>query len=123
MCIRDRIISLISTLSIFYILCHFEYKLNKETFIKANQHGVYLDLKKDGTYIIKSGSWASKKHYYGDFIYSAKDSIITLDKNINDGTLKSKRLKIKKIKNFLKIDNKYHNFLIQVDLNLSLIHI
>jgi len=57
---------------------YYEIKLNRPTLIKAKNHGIYADFKKNGCYIIKSGSWASKKYFYGK--YKIKDSIITIDK-------------------------------------------
>lgn len=80
-------------------------------------HGTYIDFKKDNTYIIKSGSWASRIHYYGKYSFNSKDSVITLDKNINDGTINSDKMKINKFKNYIINDNKYHKFLIQLDNN------
>lgn len=111
------IVSFCSTLPLFIIYGYFECKINKESFLNANNHGVYIDLKIDSTYIIKSGSWGSKKHYYGLYKYDIKDSIIILDKNINDGTIKSRLMKVSKFKNYITKDNEYHQFLIQIDSN------
>ena len=80
-------------------------------------HGAYIELKNDKTYIVKSGSWASKKHYYGKYEMNVQDSIIILDTNINDGTINSRRMKVTKFKNYITNDNKYHKFLIQLDQN------
>ena len=44
----------------FGIYFYYETKLNSPTLIIAEKNGVYADFKKDGKYIIKSGSWASK---------------------------------------------------------------
>jgi len=110
-------LSIFSFLIILLIFGSFEYKNNKKSFLKANMHGVYIDLKNDNTYIIKSGSWASKTHYYGKFDFNPKDSIIILDKSINDGTINSKKMKIAKFKNYITNDNKYHKYLIQLDKN------
>lgn len=63
------------------------------TLIKAQRHGVYADFKKDGTYIIKSGSWASRIHIYG--IYNLRDSIIEIDTSNIDDVLISNRFLIK----------------------------
>ncbi len=111
------LISLISIISVLIIYGIYEYKINKTSFLKAKMHGVYIDLKNDNTYVIKSGSWASKKHYYGKYKFDPKDSIIVFDKNINDGTLNSSRMKIVNIKNYINIDNKNHKYLIQLDQN------
>ncbi len=110
-------ISLLSIMTIILTFCIFEYKINKKSFLKANMHGTYIDLKTDNTYIIKSGSWASKIHYYGKYNFDKKDSIITFDKNLNNGTINSNRMKIVKYKNYIINDNKYHKFLIQIDNN------
>jgi len=109
--------SLVSVISIFTIYGYFEYKINKKSFLKANMHGAYIELKNDKTYIVKSGSWASKKHYYGKYEMNVQDSIIILDTNINDGTINSRRMKVTKFKNYITNDNKYHKFLIQLDQN------
>ncbi|MEG0931773.1 hypothetical protein [Algoriella sp.] len=108
-------ISLLSFLTIISIYSFFEDMINENSFLKANMHGTYIDLKNNNTYIIKSGSWASKIHYYGKYNFNAIDSVITLDKNINNGTINSRKMKIKKFKNYIINDNKYHKFLIQLD--------
>ncbi|MEG0696461.1 MAG: hypothetical protein RR447_04920 [Algoriella sp.] len=108
-------ISLLSFLTIISIYSFFEDMINENSFLKANMHGTYIDLKNNNTYIIKSGSWASKIHYYGKYNFNAIDSVITLDKNINNGTINSRKMKIKKFKNYIINDNKYNKFLIQLD--------
>lgn len=111
------LISLISIASVIAIYGYFENNINKESFLKANMHGAYIDLKNDNSYIIKSGSWGSKKHYYGMYKYNVEDSVIILDKNINDGIINSNVMRISKFKNYIIKDNKYHRFLIQLDNN------
>jgi len=79
------------------IYIHFENKLNSPSLIKAQNHGVYADFKKNGDYIIKSGSWATKVHQYGT--YKLKDSIITADKLKFDDVLVSNKFVIRSIQN------------------------
>jgi len=78
------------------IFCFYELKLHSQTFLKANNHGLYADFKKNGQYIISSGSWASKTHFYGN--YKLIDSIIILDKSYFDEVLYSKKLRIHAVK-------------------------
>jgi hypothetical protein len=63
------------------------------TLLKAQRHGVYADFKTDGTYIIKSGSWASRIHLYGK--YTLHDSIIEIDTSRINNVLVSNRFLIK----------------------------
>ena len=97
------------------IFSYYEMKLNSETLLKAENHGVYADFKKNGKYIIKSGSWASKKHFYGDF--KIKDNLIEVDRNYFDNILVTDKFVIRKIKNaFGENDNgKIRNYLIELD--------
>ena len=99
------------------IFSYYEIKLNSETLLKAENHGVYADFKKNGKYIIKSGSWASKKHFYGDF--KIKDSLIEVDRKYFDNILVTDKFVIRKIKNaFGENDNgKIRNYLIELDQN------
>jgi hypothetical protein len=108
------IILIILNLGIFI---YYEIKLNSETLLKAENHGVFADFKKNGNYIIKSGSWATKKHFYGK--YYIKDSIIIVDKNYYDEALITNKFVIRRIINALgKEDNgKIKNYLIELDQN------
>ena len=85
--------------------------------MKAENHGVYAYFKKNGEYIIKSGSWASKKHFYGN--YTIKDSIIIVDRNYFDDVLVTNKFVIRKIKNAFGKDDKgkIKNYLLQLDKN------
>ena len=99
------------------IFSYYEMKLNSQTLLKAENHGVYADFKKNGEYIIKSGSWASKKHFYGKF--EIKDSIIKVDRKSFDEILVTDKFVIRKIKNaFGENDNeRIRNYLIELNRN------
>lgn len=99
------------------IYSYFEVKLNSPTLIKAEMHGVYADFKKNGKYIIKSGSWASKKHFYGNYII--QDSLITLDRKYFDDVLVTNKLAIRNCTNAFGKDEcgKSKNYLIELDQN------
>ncbi|MEO1032685.1 MAG: hypothetical protein AAFX55_14830 [Bacteroidota bacterium] len=103
----------------FGIYIHFESKLNLPTLIKAQNHGVYADFKKNGEFIIKSGSWATKVHQYGT--YTLEENVITVDKLKFDDVLVSNRFKISSIQNSdLTIPTEIENFksgkyLIEID--------
>ncbi|TXI65175.1 MAG: hypothetical protein E6Q46_06440 [Flavobacterium sp.] len=101
----------------FGIFSYYEIKLNLPTLLKAENHGVYADFKKNGEYIIKSGSWASKKHFYGN--YTIKDSIIIVDRNYFDDVLVTNKFVIRKIKNAFGEDDKgkIKNYLLELDKN------
>ena len=101
----------------FGIFSYYEIKLNLPTLLKAENHGVYADFKKNGEYIIKSGSWASKKHFYGN--YTIKDSIIIVDRNYFDDVLVTNKFVIRKIKNPFGEDDKgkIKNYLLELDKN------
>lgn len=79
------------------IYIYFENKLNLPSLIKAQNHGLYADFKKNGDYIIISGSWAMKVHQYGT--YELKDSIITAEKLKFNDVLVSNRFVIRFIRN------------------------
>jgi len=110
-------------IGIFFILLnigiyfYFETKLNYPTLIKAEMNGVYADFKKNGTYIIKSGSFASKKHFYGN--YSIEDSLITVDRKKFDKVLVTNKLVIRNIVNAFGNDqsDKSKKYLIELDQN------
>lgn len=97
------------------ILCYYEIKLNSKTLLRAQNHGVYADFKKNGEYIIKSGSWASRQHFYGT--YTLKDSLITVDRKRFDDVLITNKFVIRKISNaFGENDNgKTKNYLVQLN--------
>ena len=99
------------------IFSYYEIKLNSKTLLKAENHGVYADFKKDGKYIIKSGSWASKKYFYGEFII--KDSIIKVDRKYFDNIIITDQFVIRKIKNAFGEDDKgkIRNYLIELNQN------
>jgi len=88
---KSGIIVILINISIFGF---YELKLNSETLLKASNNSLYADFKKNGQYIIKSGNWASKTHFYGS--YKLQNSIIILDKPYFDEILASEKLKIHK---------------------------
>ena len=99
------------------IFSYYEIKLNSQTLLKAENHGVYADFKKNGDYIIKSGSWASKEHFYGK--YSIEDSLIKLDRKKFDDVLVTDKFVIRKIINAFGEDDKdkTRNYIIGLDQN------
>ncbi|KFF05840.1 hypothetical protein [Flavobacterium reichenbachii] len=58
---------------------YYENLQNSKTYIQANGNGLHIDLKEDGKYIIRSGSWGGRISYYGN--YKTEYGIIHLDKN------------------------------------------
>jgi hypothetical protein len=94
------------------IYSYYEIKLNSETLFKT-ENGFYGDFKKNGEYIIKNGSWASKTHFYGN--YSIKDSILTLDRKGLDDEIISNRFAIRKYK--AGENDSIKEYLIQIDKN------
>lgn len=83
---NKRIKSLIPTFVAFFIVCvtislyvYYENLERSKTYIHAVGNGLIIDLKENGKYIIKSGSWGGRIHHYGN--YKIEDSIIVLDKN------------------------------------------
>jgi len=116
------LVSILSGLTLFPIVLiylHYQKKLNVPTLIIAQRHGVYADFKNDGTYIIKSGSWASRTHFYGKYILH--DSIIQIDNSNLDKVLTSnsfliKHANIEKEKFGLDYDRlNMENYLVQID--------
>lgn len=95
----------------------FEVKLHAKTLLKAENYGLNADFKKNGQYIIKSGAWASKKHFYGN--YSISDSLITLDRKYFDDVLVTNKLVIRDIVNAFGDDqsDKSKKYLIELDKN------
>ena len=112
--------SLIPTFIAFFIICltfgiyiYYENLERSKTYIYARGNGLSIDLKENGKYIIKSGSWGGQTHHYGN--YKRKDSIIILDKNkfgkINiSGEFKQGKIYIDK-------ENKNENVLFQTKKN------
>ena len=79
--VKSLIPTFIAAFSIFSILGLYIYYENLEkskTYIHAVGNGLIIDLKENGKYIIKSGSWGGRIHHYGN--YKKKDNLITLDK-------------------------------------------
>ena len=87
------ILSVLTLVPILLIYLHYQKKLNVPTLIKAQRHGVYADFKTDGSYIIKSGAWASRRHFYG--AYTLNDSLIQIDTTNLDNVVSSGRFLIK----------------------------
>ena len=113
-------LTFIGTILVFLnlgIFSYYEIKLNSQTLLKAENHGVYADFKKNGEYIIKSGSWASKVHFYGK--YSIEDSVIKVDRKKFDEVLVTDKFVIRKIKNAFGEDDKckIRHYLIEIDQN------
>ena len=113
------IFSVLTLVPIVLIYLHYQRKLNVPTLIKAQRHGVYADFKNDGTYIIKSGSWASRSHFYGKYILH--DSIIQIETCNLDNVLTSnsfliKRTDLERDKFRPEYDRlKTENYLVQID--------
>ncbi len=112
-------VSVCSLVPIILIFLYYQRILNSPTFIKAKRHGVYADFKTDGTYIIKSGSWASKIHVYGK--YTLQDSIIEIDRPGIDQILVSNRLLLRNTNFEDEMKNRAFNrirtekYLVQID--------
>ncbi|MFN8257214.1 MAG: hypothetical protein U0W24_16080 [Bacteroidales bacterium] len=105
-----KIKSFIPTIIGIAILCvncgifsFYLYKIMSPSLIEANGHGVYADFKKNGEYIIKSGSWATKKHFYGH--YRIQDGLIILDRECLDDILSTDKYRI------CELDNPKNSFL------------
>lgn len=100
------------------IYAFYEAKVNSESLIKARIFGGYTDFKKNGEYVIVSGSWASRTHFYGT--YKLKDSIITVDRAKFDDVLTTNRFVIRKSDSIIQEHYKdeivkVDRFLIQID--------
>ena len=112
-------LALFSVVPVLMVYIHYERKLATPSLIKASNHGVYADFKTDGTYIIKSGSWASRKHFYGRYIL--KDSIIQTDRDRFDKVLTSNLFAIRDIDpnternkpGYARVEGR--NYLVQID--------
>ncbi|OJY81329.1 MAG: hypothetical protein BGP13_15115 [Sphingobacteriales bacterium 40-81] len=113
------IFSLLTLVPIIVIILLFEKKLRIPTLFKAQNHGVYADFKTDGTYVIKSGAWGSKKHFYGK--YGLQGSLIEIDTSNIDDILVSNRFLIKQtnpeeeIKLPLSARLRSEKYLVQID--------
>ncbi|WP_188050580.1 hypothetical protein [Flavobacterium sp. GP15] len=99
------------------IFSYYETKINSKSILKTEYGNIIADFKTDKNYIIKIGSWASKKYFYGT--YSINDSVIILDKKCKNRDEISDRLLIRKYKNEIeKSENlKYKTYLIGIDKN------
>ncbi len=102
------------------IYSFYESKVNSESLIKARIFGGYTDFKKNGEYVIISGSWASRTHFYGT--YEMKDSIITVDREKFDDVLTTNRFVIRKsdtlvTESYKDKDIIIDKYLIQIDKN------
>ena len=99
------------------IFCYYETKINSKSILKTQYGNITADFKTDKNYIIKIGSWASKKHFYGT--YSIKDNTIILDKKCKNREEISDKISIRKYKiEIEKSENlKFKTFLIGIDKN------
>jgi hypothetical protein len=114
--IKSLIPTLIAVFTIFSTLGLYIYyeKLEKsKTYIHAVGNGLIIDLKENGNYIIRSGSWGGRVHHYGNYI--KKDSIIKLDKNKFADIEISGEFKVGKI--YIDKENKSENVLFQTNKN------
>jgi hypothetical protein len=84
---------LLSLVPIFVTYRHYQQKIDVPTLLKAERHGVYADFKTNGTYVIMSGPWATRKHHYGN--YTLQGNIIKIDSRHLDDVLQSNVLVIK----------------------------
>ena len=92
------------------IISYYEMKLNSPTLLKV-EDGLYGDFKKNGDYIIRKGSWASQKHFYGK--YSIKDNLIILDQTGFDDEIISNRFAIRNYKKEKNENSK--QYIVQID--------
>ncbi len=99
------------------IFSYYEIKINTKSLLKTEYGNIIADFKTDKNYIIKIGSWASKKHFYGT--YTLNDSLIILDRKCKNREEISDKLVIRQNKN--EIENtetlKIKNYLIGIDKN------
>lgn len=97
------------------IVLHYEKLINKDKILTAQNFGAYLNFYNDNTYIIKSGSWASKTHFYGK--YEFKGNSIILDKNGLDDVITSRKFIIIKSKDKYNKTESIKTYLVNVDSN------
>ena len=99
------------------IFSYYETKINSRSILKTEYGNIIADFKTDKNYIIKIGSWASKKHFYGT--YSINDSIIILDKKCKNREEISDKILIRKCKNETEksVSVKFKTYLIGIDKN------
>ena len=99
------------------IFSYYEIKINKKSILKTEYGNIIADFKTDKNYLIKIGSWASKKHFYGT--YSIKDSLIILDRKCKNREEISNILAIRLNKNQIEnTENRQsRNYLIGIDKN------
>ncbi|WP_348823643.1 hypothetical protein [Flavobacterium aestuarii] len=113
---KSLIPTLIAVFTIFSTLGLYIYYENLEkskTYIHAVGNGLIIDLKENGNYIIRSGSWGGRIHHYGSYI--KKDGIIKLDKNKFADIEISGEFKVGKI--YIDKENKSENVLFQTNKN------
>lgn len=99
------------------IFSYYETRINTKSILKTEYGNIIADFKTDKTYIIKIGSWASKKHFYGT--YSINDSLINLDRKCNNQEEISDKLIIRKNKTGIQNvkNQKIESYLIGIDKN------
>ena len=113
---RSIFIAIITLVLNLCVYIHYESKINSPTLLKARIFGGYADFKKNGEYIIVSGAWASRTHFYGN--YKIKDSLIFTDRSKFDDIITTDKFLIWKSDTIEDFDNlKINTFLIQVDDN------
>ena len=95
------------------IIIHYENLQSKEKILKAQNFGAFLYFYSDGTYVIKSGPWASKKHFYGK--YELKKDTIILDNNGLDDVITSEKLLMIKAKDLYNNTDSIKNYLVNID--------
>ena len=113
---KSLIPTFVAVFTIFSILGLYIYYENLEkskTFIHAVGNGLIIDLKENGNYIIRSGSWGGRIQHYGSYI--KKDSIIKLDKNKFANIKISGEFKLGKI--YIDKENKSEKVLFQTNRN------
>ena len=99
------------------IFSYYEIKINTKSLLKTEYGNIIADFKTDKKYIIKIGSWAGKKHFYGT--YTLNDSLIILDRKCKNREEISDKLVIRQNKNEIKNTEslKIKNYLIGIDKN------
>ena len=99
------------------IFSYYEIKINTKSLLKTEYGNIIADFKTDKNYIIQIGSWASKKHFYGN--YTLNDSLIILDRKCKNREEISDKLVIRQNKNEIKNTEslKIRNYLIGIDKN------
>lgn len=106
-------IAVFTILSILGLYIYYENLEKSKTYIHAVGNGLIIDLKENGKYIIKSGSWGGRVHHYGN--YQKKDRIIMLDKKKFTDIEISGEFKLGKI--YIDKENTSENVLFQTNKN------